>query len=260
MLFVAFVAAPLTLLLDPTHSSWKFTDSLSHLVHSWNLFGPGFQWNVGLTPQSIPIPMVWNGPLWTLRYELVMYVLLMPFAYVAVLRNHQKAVITGAWVAAMALTGLDQFTPFVFPVFENFPWLLAYFLSGSMMYVWGDRIPVHRPLSISLFVVAFVVYFFFPVSLKVILVPLFAMGILCLGVVLRSRFAQKRDLSYGMYIYGWPIQQLLLIAGFGVWGITANAIATLALSFVFAFLSWTVIEKPALSLKRTLRKSSVTTS
>ena len=39
--------------------------------------------------------------------------------------------------------------------------------------------------------------------------------LLYVGSTWRTRLAAKEDISYGMYIYGWPVQQLLALAGVG---------------------------------------------
>ena len=56
----------------------------------------------------------------------------------------------------------------------------------------------------------------------------------------------KADLSYGVYIYGWPIEQMILdIFGrnFGPYGLTFTALPVAA---VFAFASWHLIERPGI--------------
>ncbi len=61
-------------------------------------------------------------------------------------------------------------------------------------------------------------------------------------------FNQLPDVSYGMYLYGWPVNKLVLW-----WGPQqlAPALAlTYALTLVMAWLSWVLIESPALRLKR----------
>jgi peptidoglycan/LPS O-acetylase OafA/YrhL len=70
------------------------------------------------------------------------------------------------------------------------------------------------------------------------------------GLALGVAFAVFRsvDLSYGIYIYGWPLAQFL------VWrfpGISTGTMAVLSLSLAIlvAFASWTLVEKPALRLK-----------
>ena len=64
-----------------------------------------------------------------------------------------------------------------------------------------------------------------------------------------TTYTRKSDLSYGAYIYGWPVQQLL-ITFFPDIGIFPMLILPLAIVPLFALASWHWIEKPALRLKR----------
>jgi peptidoglycan/LPS O-acetylase OafA/YrhL len=69
-----------------------------------------------------------------------------------------------------------------------------------------------------------------------------------LPALARPALDPPADLSYGVYLYGWPIQQSLH-AGFP----TAPALAllppALLLALLAAALSWYAVEKPALRLK-----------
>ncbi|MET0885092.1 MAG: hypothetical protein ABWX92_01455, partial [Mycetocola sp.] len=56
---------------------------------------------------------------------------------------------------------------------------------------------------------------------------------------------------YGIYIYGWPVQQLIALVAFGTgmpvgWFIVLSLVFTLPL----AFLSCAFVERPALARKR----------
>ena len=55
------------------------------------------------------------------------------------------------------------------------------------------------------------------------------------------------DISYGVYIYAWPVQQLVWTPGQS--GYANAALATLIVIPV-AYLSWRLVEKPALNLRR----------
>ena len=57
------------------------------------------------------------------------------------------------------------------------------------------------------------------------------------------------DLSYGLYLYGWPAQQLawMLPTGKTVFG---NIVLATAIALACAALSWFLVERPALRLKK----------
>lgn len=57
------------------------------------------------------------------------------------------------------------------------------------------------------------------------------------------------DLSYGVYIYAWPVQQLAAMAGLSALGYPTYLAICLAAVLPVAFLSWSLIESPALKLR-----------
>ncbi|HEY6425509.1 MAG TPA: acyltransferase [Pseudonocardiaceae bacterium] len=60
--------------------------------------------------------------------------------------------------------------------------------------------------------------------------------------------------SYGLYVWAFPVQQLLIMAGASTqWLLTVTA---LPLSYLCGWLSWRYIEQPTLSLRRYLRRPS----
>jgi peptidoglycan/LPS O-acetylase OafA/YrhL len=63
-------------------------------------------------------------------------------------------------------------------------------------------------------------------------------------------FFLRRDYSYGVYIYAFPMQQLMvfLLPGDRVWWV--NILLSLPPTLLLAALSWHLVEKPALALKR----------
>ena len=71
---------------------------------------------------------------------------------------------------------------------------------------------------------------------------------LALGPLARLGLDPPWDLSYGVYLYGWPIQQALrqLWPAADVAGLLGPS---LALSLAVAALSWVAVERPALRLK-----------
>jgi peptidoglycan/LPS O-acetylase OafA/YrhL len=58
------------------------------------------------------------------------------------------------------------------------------------------------------------------------------------------------DYSYGIYIYAWPVSQLLAIWGVARWGYLPFTLLTIAATVPMAIGSWWLVEKRALSLKK----------
>jgi peptidoglycan/LPS O-acetylase OafA/YrhL len=62
-------------------------------------------------------------------------------------------------------------------------------------------------------------------------------------------FDRKVDLSYGMYIFGYPVQQTLVWADVARYGVATHVALAVAVPILLAFLSWHLVERPALRLK-----------
>ena len=85
------------------------------------------------------------------------------------------------------------------------------------------------------------------------LFPVFG-GFLVIFLALRYapplRFLSRwGDLSYGIYIWGWPVEQLVMRAGGGRLAWWELFLVSLAVAGALAFLSWHLVEKHALRLK-----------
>jgi peptidoglycan/LPS O-acetylase OafA/YrhL len=69
-----------------------------------------------------------------------------------------------------------------------------------------------------------------------------------------SRFGRFGDLSYGLYIYAFPIQQTIIHSSHNTQPLSVNLIASAAAITVAAWFSWHLIEQPAMGLKRFMGK------
>jgi peptidoglycan/LPS O-acetylase OafA/YrhL len=58
----------------------------------------------------------------------------------------------------------------------------------------------------------------------------------------------RRDLSDGVYVYAWPVQQGLALAGAQRFGPVVFMVAAVMLVVPLAWLSWTYVERPALRM------------
>jgi hypothetical protein len=62
-------------------------------------------------------------------------------------------------------------------------------------------------------------------------------------------FDGRRDISYGLFVYAWPLQQALALAHVNRLGVAWFILASASLAFVFAVFSRILVEQPALRLK-----------
>jgi peptidoglycan/LPS O-acetylase OafA/YrhL len=203
----------------------------------------------------------WNGNLWTLLFEVLCYAMV---AALGVMRLLNKWFVLAAFVAvvvwsemlppwsvfgAMMETG-EPISPATFAVLIQAVTarLLTMFLAGVLVYLFRDQIPASWPLVAAAMVIV-AVSTLLPSYRLLAAIPLTYVLIVS-GALIRHRWLQlPTDLSYGVYIYGFPIQQLLLVAGLGVHPMLF-ALISLAATLPVAALSWFLIEKPALNLKK----------
>ncbi|PWJ56011.1 hypothetical protein CLV98_112106 [Dyadobacter jejuensis] len=134
-----------------------------------------------------------------------------------------------------------------------------YFLVGSLLYFFRKHLPLKGSIALLLFGAFMISY---GLSSGLGWVPLMAIGwvryiflpylIIYLGMQpsIWKSFDKLGDLSYGLYIYAFPVQQVL-ITFFLAKGLSVMSMFGLALALLLplAWLSWTFIEKPSLKLK-----------
>ena len=226
--------------------------------------------DIGGTPTGIPWPGQWDGPLWTLIFEAICYVAVAVLGVTGLLRR--RWVIPGLLVLALvwsarlpSLSGLMEQPPSAQNTIDAATAVMVVqgvsarfavmFLAGALIYQYRDRIPA-RWWLVALSVIIVLASSLLPNYRLTGAVPL-AYAIIVSGALLRQPWLNLRtDLSYGVYIYGWPVQQLLIMCGLGVLNpfvfATVAALATLPL----AALSWFVVEKPALAMKARLRRKN----
>jgi peptidoglycan/LPS O-acetylase OafA/YrhL len=193
-----------------------------------------------------------NGSLWTLPIEGRLYLALLFAGVVGMLRPWRYLT---AWTLAIA--GACAFALWRSPLPEHLAylvWVTSFFITGSLIWVWRNNIPLRWYLFAALLIVAALTRG--TLVFHAAYFALVAYGTFYLAFALRLPRIEKNDLSYGMYLYGWPMQQLALLAGAST--IVMNIAAATVMAFACAALSWFAIERPVLRLKR--RTSSAMSS
>jgi peptidoglycan/LPS O-acetylase OafA/YrhL len=177
-----------------------------------------------------PMAGVANGPLWSLAHEVAAYALCWAAVRSGLVRHWAGLVcLMSAALLLWALPDLPARAATFAPLFVAFA-------LGMAAHRFRDHLSLSPWVTLALMVLA-------PLGWPFAMV---ALGHAALVVAFRLP-AQPlaRDLSFGMYIYGWPVAQVLMHQ---IPGLTAPQLALLTLiaALPFALLSWHLVESPAL--------------
>lgn len=198
---------------------------------------------------------VFNGSLWTLIYEFGCYLVVAVFVFFGVLTRARILVpLVTAFLGILqiaAYTRTDIVTNYVPQLADPQVIPLAFaFLAGSTIAVYSKSIIFDDRLG----VLAGLVFLY---SLKsggfaVVGVAAGAYFVLYLAARLPRQvqwIGARNDYSYGVYVYGFLMQQVLAYLGVHHWGIVAYIVIAMILSLGCAWVSWHLVEKRAMSLK-----------
>jgi len=206
----------------------------------------------GVFPNN-PYPNAVNGSLWTIPVEVYWYLILAIAGVMGVLRWR--------W---MALLGVIGFSVYHFGIYhgETNPirnWSREYglfFCSGALLQLFHDWWNQRRAFSvISAFIVGMGLFWSgWHVLGVLIAMPFFVISVGQAATPVLRKFGRFGDLSYGVYIYAFMVQQTL-IWRFGVsWSFSLHLLTTVVVTFTCAWLSWHFVERPALTLKPLRRR------
>lgn len=189
-----------------------------------------------------PVGLEVNGSLWTLRYEFEMYLMVLALGLFGLIRVPVLLLLLALGLGCIYFPQLD--------LLGGWGWLLSFFVVGMLLYklrdtrIFDGRIALAALAGLALSI---------PLRQFILLFPLFGCY-LALWLALNRRLPVVRaarfgDLSYGLYIYGWPAEQaaVWVLGGHAAWW--QVFLLALALAALLAFLSWHLVEQPALRLK-----------
>ncbi len=236
----AFVLAPLVTTLEP--GAYFSQAAPYRYVVGNTLLDQRVHELPGVMFVNNPVGLEINGSMWTLRFEFMMYLMVLALGLFGLLRLPVILTLLALGIACLRFQALD--------FLGGWGWLLGFFAAGMALYklrqtrLFDGRVAL---LALAGLVLSGLLRQLIP------LFPLFGCY-LALWLALNPRLpaipaARLGDLSYGLYIYGWPVEAAV-VRGLGGhaswWQVLAIALpATMGL----AFLSWHLVERPALCLK-----------
>ena len=220
---------------------------------------------------SNPWPDMVNANLWTLPPELWCYLVMLLLIATGLLTR--RAWLSGGIVCvAVVWFCLNSFDPHHYTIRDGAThftsqYIVVMFCFGVLLLINASRVVLHP----ALFMLSAAI--FYCLTLFDVLGPVsgffLAYCTVYIGMVSFPLFDRllKVDLSYGTYLYGFPITQALIFTlSPHLHGLSAVVRLllilplTIALTMVFSLMSWTYIEKPALSLRRHLIREPAPTA
>jgi peptidoglycan/LPS O-acetylase OafA/YrhL len=220
-------------------------------------------WGIGDIFSSTPYGQlvggsVFNGSLWTLTYEWSCYLVIAALVLIPVLSNPKVARIVLP-ILTLALAVIQAGKVFFGINLTQQLWflddalrtrLMFAFLVGATIAVYSKSIRIDDRLAIIAAFVGFLTLW--KGGLQLFGYPAIAYFLLWLAARLPARFRKigaKNDYSYGIYVYGFLVEQFLAFLGLYHWGYLPYVIASLVVTAGLAWCSWHLVEKRALQLK-----------
>ncbi len=221
-----------------------------------------FSFDVAGTPSGVPYPGAWDGSLWSLYYEFACYVLIAVLLSVVAFRR--RAALTLAVAFALSVVLHAQMDRVALYTQGNgdlslVAWLLPFFLAGGLVHALRHTIVLTWPGALVSAALIAVLAESGPTWGPQLAAPFVVYLLLWLGAWLPCpEWVRRNDISYGVYIYAFPVQQLLLVLGATAWRMAYLDIAAVALTALLAAASWFVVEKPVMDrARRVTRRMAV---
>lgn len=202
-----------------------------------------------------PVPQSANGSLWTIPIEVRCYGALAAVGLLGALHKKLAAVLLFVFVSVWFFFYFD--VGYDNPIRMKLQMGIVFF-SGALLFVLRNAwLP--RRFSFALAMCALVVFLwrngFQDIACSLGL-PIAVIFLGCCATPVLRRCSRFGDLSYGVYIYAYPVQQSVVWVAHGRLSFEIAALVSLIVTAGLAALSWRFVEQPALQWKAQLRPHS----
>lgn len=200
------------------------------------------------------IPFVVNGSLWTLPVEFMCYITVAMVGLVAAGRG-------AAWLSTGSILSLSVLVVVLLASYGSY-WTGPHFIPHLEMValfwfgvLYGHALDAPKnPVAWTIGGVALLAYALLgprPMERMVMLVCAALLVNAARSITLGARLTEPLgDLSYGVYIFAFPVQQMGVHFGLGQgWNFSSYLWISAAVTAVLAYLSWHGVEKQALRFK-----------
>jgi peptidoglycan/LPS O-acetylase OafA/YrhL len=193
---------------------------------------------------DLPLPGIVNMQLWTLPYELICYIVISVLALTTLVRRPYLFTALVVAIEAAEIFRRCFIKPFPHGITVGGPALVMSFLFGISLYLLRDRIPWSKWLFVLALIACILLGKQHSTSYALPLPAAYLTVYLGLTTFPRAKLLLSGDYSYGVYLYGFPIQQAIvaLFPAHRTWWF--NLILAYIVTGAFAVFSWWVVEKP----------------
>lgn len=250
---LAFVVLGSVLVIGPFFTPLPLAEYFSH-PHTLRYLGNVVFYSSYALPLVFamhPVPHAVNGSLWTLPVEVTLYAIA-PFVVLTAARS--KWAMLAVTVAAIALPMYYYlYQPPLFTIAGTEFWtasmLAPFFVVGAAFAALRLERWLHWGFGLGL-ILAFE-YLSGPLAvwrqaLLTVVLPYSALSLGLIATPFLSRVGRYGDFSYGLYLWGYPVQQVVVALGGAAMGGWGNLAWALPITAAFAGLSFHLVEKPAM--------------
>ena len=215
------------------------------------------QRNIAGMGSSLPFASIggfdWNGSAWTLFYEFRAYVMVGLLGLFGVFSNRIVGGIIAfgiigvnflTWSGWVEMTSLSPFLTNPF-----YPMFFAPFAFGMLFALFGDKIPIDDRLAVLALGIAGFAYAFGGWNMWGQYGLMYFLMWFAIRTPRLNHWEKYGDLSYGIYIFGWPLMQFGAYFGLQNAGWFVYHLVIAIAAHICAYISWHLIESPAMSLK-----------
>lgn len=209
------------------------------------------QYNLPLVFAQNPFPNAVNGSLWTLPVEVFMYAVILAMGVAGILSARFSVIAAGlCMLGVLAVRNADLGRPYIVLGAAELSVALrlaASFFIGAALYFHKDRIRYHGGIALLFGAIIFFTKFTPPsLYLYALLLPYIILYLASVNIPWLDNITRHGDFSYGIYIYAFPVQQLLVHWSNNSISVSMLFIGSLAITLPIAVLSWKFVEEPAL--------------
>lgn len=204
-----------------------------------------------------PVETSVNGSLWSMKYEVIFYILV-PFIIWLIKKYHKAYIIItiiSLYIGFHAILDYLEFRTgnlFYHTVNNSSPNTMIYFITGTFILLYFDWFYKNIKYIIISCAIFFVFLEISEIDFLYYIEPIFFSSFI-IGFAYYVKplyFLRKYDnISYGLYLFHYPVIQVLIQYQLHIYNIYLTFILALIITIFLALISWYIIEKPLLNKK-----------